>query len=127
MTKEKHGHGVGGAEVATGLVECVEVLHGVWPCAVFEYRHSSGFMRANKCLCATEFVSNKETILPLLTATNQAACKPATNGFTGRLGLAYMHYMRLSISLWYCLLAAALSNQESEAWMLAFKPNWPLA
>ena len=91
MTKEKHGHGVGGGEVTTGLVECVEVLHGVWPCAVFEYRHSSGFMRANKCLCATEFVSNKETILPLLTATNQAACKPDTNGFTGRLGLTRTH------------------------------------
>ena len=91
MTKEKHGHGVGGGEVTTGLVECVEVLHGVWPCAVFEYRHSSDFMRANKCLCATEFVSNKETILPLLTATNQAACKPDTNGFTGRLGLTRMH------------------------------------
>ena len=80
MTKEKHGHGVGGGEVTTGLVECVEVLHGGWPCAVFEYRHFSGFMRANKCLRVTEFVSIKETILPPLTAIKKRPVNPIQIG-----------------------------------------------
>ena len=79
MTKEKHGHGVGGGEVTTRLVECVEVLHGVWPCAVFEYRHSSGFMPTNKWLGTTGFLSHHETMSAILAHTNKL---PVTT-FTG--------------------------------------------
>ena len=122
MTKEKHGHGVGGGEVTTGLVECVEVLHGVWPCAVFEYRHSSGFMPTNKWLVTTGFLSHQETMSAILAHTNKAACK----NIYRPLFKPQAYCMRLSISLWPCLLAAALSNHASDAWILAFKPNWPL-